>query len=226
MPPTTSTPSNKFTYSPLDPATCVILMIDHQSGLFQTVTDAALHDLRTNAMALAKVAALLNIPLITTASVPEGPNGPLMPEIQQVAPHAKFVPRTGEINAWHNQAFAEAVRASGRPNVVIAGVWTSVCVALPALSALSEGFKVYAVMDASGNLSPFATQITMTRLSHAGVEVIDTAAVCSELQRTWRRDDAPEFAKLIAAFCPHYGAAIEQHDEVMKSVLNPRGIKT
>jgi nicotinamidase-related amidase len=201
-------------------------MIDHQSGLFQTVTDISLHELRTNAMALAKVAALLNIPLITTSSVPEGPNGPLMPELQQVAPHAKFVPRTGEINAWHNQAFAEAVRASDRQNVIIAGVWTSVCVALPALSALSEGFKVYAVMDASGNLSSFSTQVTMTRLSNAGVEVIDTVGVCSELQRTWRREDAPEYARLYAAISPHYGAAVEQHDEVMKAVLNTRGVKT
>lgn len=224
MPPITASP-NKYTYTPLDPETCVILLIDHQSGLFQTVLDMPLQDLRTNVTTLAKVAALLNIPIITTSSVPEGPNGPLMPEIQLAAPHAKFVPRTGEINAWHNPAFAEAVRASGRKNVVIAGVWTSVCAALPALSALSEGFKVYVVMDASGNLCSFATQITMTRLSHAGVEVIDTAAVCSELQRTWRRDDAPEYAKIYSSMCPHYGAAVEQHDAVMRSVLSARDLK-
>lgn len=102
---------------------------------------------------------------------------------------------------------------------MICGVWTSVCVALPALSALAEGYKVYAVMDASGNLNSFATQVTMTRMAKAGVEVIDTAAVFSELQRSWLREDWGEYAKLYSALAPNYAAAIEQHTEAQKAAL-------
>jgi len=94
----------------MDPTDTVMLLLDHQTGLFQNVKDISIEDLRANTTALAKLAALINIPLIITASVPDGPNGPLMPEIQQVAPHAVYVPRKGEVNAWDNALFAKTVR--------------------------------------------------------------------------------------------------------------------
>src|SRR6267378_4396519 len=89
----------------IDPTDTLLLLLDHQSGLFQNVKDISVADLRANATALAKFAALINLPLIITASEPDGPNGPLMPEIQQVAPHAIYVPRKGEVNAWDNVLF-------------------------------------------------------------------------------------------------------------------------
>jgi len=88
----------------------VLLLIDHQSGLFQTVKDMEMTVLRANATTLAKVAALAKIPVITSASVPQGPNGPLIPEIHKYAPHAKYVARRGQINAWENPDFVAAVR--------------------------------------------------------------------------------------------------------------------
>ncbi|WET50687.1 hypothetical protein PYS58_06025 [Chryseobacterium indologenes] len=84
----------------INPEDCAVLLIDHQSGLFQVVKDVPVTELRTNAIALAKIAALYNMPVITTASEPWGPNGPLMPEIHEVAPHAEYIARDGEINAW------------------------------------------------------------------------------------------------------------------------------
>ena len=83
----------------LDPLDTVMLLLDHQSGLFQTVKDISVAELRANTIMLAKLATLLKIPVITTASEPNGPNGPLMPEIHQAAPQAVFVPRKGEVNA-------------------------------------------------------------------------------------------------------------------------------
>jgi len=100
----------------MDPTDTVMLLLDHQTGLFQNVKDISIEDLRANTTALAKLAALINIPLIITASVPDGPNGPLMPEIQQVAPHAVYVPRKGEVNAWDNALFAKTVRETGKEN--------------------------------------------------------------------------------------------------------------
>ena len=92
----------------------MILLLDHQAGLFQTVKDISVAELRANTTMLAKLATLLKIPVITTASEPNGPNGPLMPEIQQSAPHATFVPRKGEVNAWDNEAFVKTVRDTER----------------------------------------------------------------------------------------------------------------
>src|SRR5258705_3908862 len=111
----------------LDSTDTVFLLLDHQSGLFQNVKDISVAELRANTTALAKLATLCEIPVITTASVPDGPNGPLMPEIQEAAPHAVYVPRKGEVNAWDNALFVKTVRETGRTTLVIAGAWTSVC---------------------------------------------------------------------------------------------------
>ena len=105
----------------LDPSDTVILLLDHQAGLFQTVKDIPVADLRSNVVMLAKLAKLMKIPVITTASEPNGTNGPLMPEINQNAPHAVYVPRKGEVNAWDNEDFVKAVRATGRKTLLWRG---------------------------------------------------------------------------------------------------------
>src|SRR6185436_8377927 len=116
----------------------VLLLIDHQSGLFQTVKDMEMTVLRANATTLAKVASLAKIPVITSASVPEGPNGPLIPEIHRYAPHAQYIARKGQINAWDNPDFVAAVKATGRKTLIIAGTITSVCMAFPSISAVHD----------------------------------------------------------------------------------------
>jgi nicotinamidase-related amidase len=186
-----------------------ILLIDHQSGLFQTVKDIDVTSLRNNVTTLAKIAAIENIPVITTASEPNGPNGPLMPEIHKYAPHAVYVPRNGEINAWDTPAFVEAVKKTGKKKLIIGGVLTSVCVAFPSISAVTEGYEVFAVIDASGDMSPLSSQTTIARLSLAGVVPITTTAVCSEIQKTWNRQDALQFAEAYSAVMPNYQAVIE-----------------
>jgi nicotinamidase-related amidase len=103
----------------------VLLLLDHQSGLFQTVKDITVAELRANVSALARIATLLKIPVVTTASVPDGPNGPPMPEIAKLAPHAVYTPRQGEVNAWDNDLFVKTVRETGKKTLIMAGVWTS-----------------------------------------------------------------------------------------------------
>src|SRR6202051_2699594 len=98
------------------------------------------------------------------ASVPEGPNGPLIPEIHQNAPHAKYVARNGEINAWDSPDFVAAVKATGRKTLIIAGTITSVCMAFPAIAAVQDGYKVFVVIDASGTYSKMAEEITLARV--------------------------------------------------------------
>lgn len=204
----------------IDVNDAVMLLIDHQSGLFQTVGDMPMPELRQRAAALAKIASLANIPVITTASVPQGPNGPLIPEIHANAPHAQYVARKGEINAWHNQDFVNAVKATGRNTLIIAGTITSVCMAFPAISAVADGYKVFAVIDASGTYSKMAEEITLARVVQAGVVPMDTAAVASEIQRTWNRDDALEWAQVYTQIFPAYQLLIESYCKAQEVVTN------
>ena len=194
-----SAPANFNGQTPkIDPANAAMLLIDHQSGLFQTVKDMPMTELRANATTLAKVATLAKIPVITTASVPQGPNGPLIPEIHEAAPHAQYVARKGEINAWDNPEFVAAVKATGKKQLIIAGTITSVCMAFPSIAAVHDGYQVFA----------------------AGVVPMDTAAVCSEIQRTWNRDDAVQFAEAYSAVFPHYQLLIESYAKAQAVVNN------
>lgn len=194
-----------------DVSDVVFLLLDHQSGLFQTVKDISISELRANTTMLAKLATLLDIPVITTASEPNGPNGPLMPEIHENAPHALFVPRKGEVNAWDNEDFVDAVRKTGRKTLIMAGVWTSVCVMFPALDARAAGFDVYAVMDASGDPSEMVSRTTLARFAQAGVIPTSANAVLCEAHRTWARPEAAALAKLYGMVAPNYAAVAESY---------------
>lgn len=214
-----STPANFDGQKPvINPDDAVMLLIDHQSGLFQTVNDMPMPSLRAHAAALATMATLCKIPVITTASVPQGPNGPLIPEIHQNAPHAKYVARKGEINAWDNPEFVAAVKATGKKTLIIAGTITSVCMAFPAISAVQEGYRVFAVVDASGTYSKMAQEITLARVVQAGVVPMDTAAVAAELQKTWHRDDAMAWAEIYTKIFPEYQLLIESYGKAQEVI--------
>jgi nicotinamidase-related amidase len=200
----------------LDPTDTVILLLDHQSGLFQTVKDIAVADLRRNVEMIAKLATLLKIPVITTASEPNGTNGPLMPEIHQHAPHAVYVPRKGEVNVWDSEAFVEKVRSTGRKTLIMAGVWTSVCVMFPALDAQAAGFDVYAVIDASGDPTELTSRTTLARFVQGGVIPTSTNALLCELHRTWARPEAAELLKLYGLAAPNYAAVVESYQKAQE----------
>lgn len=198
----------------IDPNDAVMLLVDHQSGLFQLVKDIELPTLRNHVCALAKVSRLTRIPTFTTASVPDGPNGPLIPEIHQYNPEAVYIPRTGQINAWDNPKWVEAIEKTKRKTLLIAGTLTSVCMAFPTLSALVAGYKVFCIIDASGNWSTMATDLTTARITQAGAVPIDTYAVLCELMSTWNRPDAMEFAQvMVDHVVPPYRCLIESYDK-------------
>jgi nicotinamidase-related amidase len=202
----------------IDVKDTAMLLIDHQSGLFQVVEDIDVPRLKRNVVALAKAASLSKVPVITTASVPQGPNGPLIPEVHQAAPHAQYVARRGEINAFDNPDFVAAVEATGKKTLVIAGTITSVCLAFPSISAVAAGYKVFAVVDASGTVSKMASDLTLARLMQAGAVPIDTGAVLSELQGSWNRPDAQQWAEVYAEAWPHYRLLIESYTKAQEVV--------
>ena len=200
----------------INPADTVLLLLDHQAGLFQVVKDIEVAQLRANVTMLAKLGTLMKLPIITTASVPDGPNGPIMPEIQEAAPHAVYVPRRGEVNAWDNALFVKTVRETGRKTLIMAGVWTSVCVMFPALDAKAAGYNVYAVIDASGDPSEMASRTTVARFAQSGIVPTSANAVLCELQRTWNRADAADFAKLYGIVAPNYTAVGESYQRAQE----------
>jgi nicotinamidase-related amidase len=196
----------------LDPNDTVILLLDHQTGLLQTVKDVSPAEVRTNTIALTKIAELAGAPIIMTASEPNGPNGPLIEELQKLEESkAQYVGRKGEVSAWDNADFVKAVESTGRKTLVIAGIWTSVCVNFPALQAKADGYKVYFVTDASGDPSVMASQTTVARAVQGGIIPVTTNVVLCELQRTWNRPDAEKWGAIYAQIVPNYRAAIESY---------------
>ena len=142
-----------YKYNRLSKDHAAVLLVDHQAGLLSLVNDFAPDEFRNNVLALADTAKYFKLPTILTTSFENGPNGPLMPELKAMFPDAPFIPRPGQINAWDNEDFVKAVKATGRKQLIIAGVVTDVCVAFPALQAVEEGFDVFAVTDASGTFN-------------------------------------------------------------------------
>ena len=201
-----------------------LLLLDHQSGLFQTVKDITVAELRANVMALSRIATLLKLPVIKTASVPDGPNGPVMPEIAELAPHAVYVPRHGEVNAWDNDLFVKAVRDTGKKTLIMAGVWTSVCVMFPALDAKAAGFNVYAVVDASGDPSEMTSRTTLARFAQAEIVPTSTNAVICELHRTWNRPEAEEIANIYTVATPNYRAVMESYQNAKNAASGAIGV--
>src|SRR6476659_10071742 len=129
--------------------------------------------------------------------------------IAEFAPHARYVPRQGEVNAWDNEAYVKAVHETGKKTLIMAGVWTSVCVMFPTLDAKAAGFNVYAVMDASGDPTEMASRTTLARFTQAGIVPTSTNVVICELHRTWRRPEAAEIAEIYTVATPNYRAVME-----------------
>src|SRR5689334_4840943 len=136
-----------------NPSTSALLLIDHQVGTMQLIKNLSVELVRRNALALAKTAQLLGIPVVLTSSQEENIQGPLMPELQALLPieFENRVRREGTVNAWNDQHFVNAVRKTNRQHLIMAGVTTDVCLVFPAISAVREGYFVQAVMDASGS---------------------------------------------------------------------------
>lgn len=192
----------------LTPDNAALLMIDHQTGLFNGVTTQTPHEFRANIVGLAKLAKIFKLPTIITTSAENGPNGPVMSEITSLLPAAKIVSRPGEINAWDNREFTTAVETTGRKKLLVAGISTEVCVAFVALSAVRAGYDTYAVLDASGTWGSLVEDIAIRRMTQAGVKPTTVVACGAELQGDWRNPSAAEFGPFMAEILPFYSNVI------------------
>jgi len=196
------------------PDNAALLMIDHQSGISNGVADMSQTEFLNNVTALAKVGRMFELPTVITTSATDGPNGPLLGKVTEILPDAPVIHRPGQINAWDNDEFVAEVKKTGRQKLILAGVSTDVCLAFAAISAVNDGFDVYAVLDASGTWSPLVAQVAALRMMQAGVVPITWVAVAAELQSDWRNDTGPELAELMGTHLPFYGNVISSFTAV------------
>ena len=203
----------------IDPQNSTLIFIDHQPQMSFGVANIDRQTLKNNTVALAKAGKIFNVPVIYTSVETKSFSGYIWPELLAVHPDVKPIERTS-MNSWEDDAFVAAVKATGRKTLIIAGTITSVCMAFPAIAAVADGYKVFAVIDASGTYSKMAQEITLARVVQAGVVPMDTAAVASEIQRTWNREDAAEWAEVYTHIFPAYQLLIESYSKAQEVVKN------
>ncbi|SAK71226.1 isochorismatase hydrolase [Caballeronia hypogeia] len=158
----------------------VLLLVDHQVGLFTGVTDISTSELKHNLVALAKAARVLGIPVIVTATMPDGMWGPTIPELRAALPDVPVIVR-GTIDAWQDPAVQSAIKKTGRHQLLVAGVSTEICASLPALSAKADGYDSRVVIDASGTFSEAKKTAGLARLQMAGIPIVDYATAAVEM---------------------------------------------
>lgn len=185
----------------LDAKNTAFVLIDHQAGLMLYPHDIDPLKLRSNSIGLAKTAKLFGCPVILTAADrgPDGPIGPIIPEITSLFPDVQPIYRT-KINSWHEPAIREAIESTGCKQLVFAGITSDFCSGLPAKSAAAAGFYSYLVMDASGNLDTTSMQASLANLTQAGVKVTNWLTIATELLADWK---SPHAAGLLAIYREH-----------------------
>lgn len=197
-------------YVRLDKDNAAVLLVDHQAGLLSLVRDIEPDKFKNNVLALADLAKYFKLPTILTTSFESGPNGPMVPELKELFPDAPYIPRPGQINAWDNEDFVKAIKATGKKQLIIAGVVTDVCVAFPTLSAIAEGFEVFVVTDSSGTFNTTVQQAAWARMSAAGAQLMNWFSVACELQGDWR-NDMEGLANLLSNRLPNYRNLINSY---------------
>ena len=165
----------------------VMLLIDHQVGTMGWAKSLPFEELKRNALMLAKAAAILKMPTVLTSSMEEHAQGPLLSELQDILPKefAARIKRVGIVNSMDDENFAAAVRASGRQNIIIAGVTNDVCTVYPALSLVLEGYSVQVVADAGASPTRFADDMALRRMEKNGVTLTSTNQLIAELAGNW-----------------------------------------
>lgn len=184
MPTATAAPGKTL----LDPQDHTLILIDHQSQMAFATKSIDAITLRNNAALVASAAASFGVATIVTSVAEKSFSGPVFDEIKRAFPDADVVDRT-TMNTWEDPRIAAKVNALGRPRIVLAGLWTSVCIVGPALSALDQGFEVHVIADACGDVSDEAHECAMQRMVQAGARPMTALQYLLELQRDWARGE-------------------------------------
>jgi len=193
----------------LDPTQAVIALIDHEPQMFFGVESDCRNSVLNSVVGLAETAKAFGVPVILSTVEANTFSGPLVSKVQNVFPDIVPIDRT-TLNAWEDTNFKKAVKKTGRKKLLLAGLWTEVCVTFPALSAIEDGYEVYVVADASAGSSKQAHQIALQRLVQAGAIPITWQATLLELQRDWANKDTYQaVTTVIKQYGGAYGLGME-----------------
>jgi nicotinamidase-related amidase len=203
---TDATPSERL----LTRENCAITFIDHQPEMVLGVNSIGIERLRNNVEGLAKTAAAYDIPVVLSTIGKES-NGPLFEEIRDVFPDEDVIDRTNT-NSWEDEAYVEAIEETGRDRLVMAGLWTEVCVCFAGLSAQEAGYDVYAVTDASGGRTNADHERAIQRMVQAGITPVTWAQVLYEIQRDWAADGARDAHQISIDHAGDFGMAVAFED--------------
>ena len=200
-----------MTFERFTAADSALLLVDHQVGTMQLIKNIDRALAAKQSIALAKMAKIVDMPVVITSSQEDHAHGPILPEIAEILPaaHAARVKRPGVVNAWAYPDFRNAVLATGRKNLIMAGVTTDVCLIFPAIDAALEGFAVQAVLDASGSPSDLSEEFSRQRMHDAGVVLTVTNTLMAEIAGDWSTPAGQQLITLLFTdVFPALGAGI------------------
>lgn len=195
----------------LSPDNHTLVLIDFEGQMAFATKSISITELRTNVAIISGASKIFNVPTIVTTVAEESFSGPVFPEIEEFYPQATsgYIDRTS-MNTWEDEAAYKAITGTNKKKIVLAGLWTAVCIVGPALSALSEGYEVYAITDACGDVSTEAHERAVQRMVHEGVKPITSVQYLLELQRDWARQETyVAVTNLMKKYGAGYGLGIQ-----------------
>ena len=201
----------------LTPGNHTLVLIDYEGQMAFATKSITTGELRDNVGIIAGGSKIFNVPTVVTTVAEKSFSGPVFPEVTEFYPNkSSYIDRTS-MNTWEDEKAHEAIVGKGKKKIVLAGLWTEVCIVGPALSALSEGYEVYVITDASGGVSNEAHQMAIQRMIQAGVQPMSATQYVLELQRDWARQET--YAAVTTLFKKYggaYGLGILYGHEMLK----------
>jgi nicotinamidase-related amidase len=202
----------------LTPTNHALVLIDFEGQMAFATKSIAMTELRTNVAIICGASKIFNVPTVVTTVAEESFSGPVFPEIEEFYPQATsgYLERTS-MNTWEDEAAYQAIKGKDKQKIVLAGLWTGVCIVGPALSAMAEGYEVYVIADACGDVSPEAHERAMQRMIHAGVRPVTSVQYLLELQRDWARQETyVAVTDLMKKYGASYGLGIQYAHHMVK----------
>lgn len=193
----------------LTPDNCVVTLIDLQPQMLFGVANFDRQTVINNNLVLAKAARVFDVPMVLSTVETKSFSGNFWPQVQAVFPDHKPVERTS-MNSWDDKNFVAAIEKTGKKKIVLAGLWTETCVALPTIQAITDGYEVYVVEDCCGDVTQLAHDNAMKRMIQAGAKPVTALSVMLEWQRDWaERDTYDAVMDIVKTHCGAYGVGVE-----------------
>jgi nicotinamidase-related amidase len=202
----------------LDPTNHTLVLVDYESQMAFAVGSIPIDQLRNNTALVAGASKIFKVPTVVTTVAEKSFSGPVFPEIEQFYPKAtsNYIDRTS-MNTWEDVAAHKAITGKGKKKIVFGGLWTSVCIVGPTLSAISEGYDVYVITDASGDVSKEAHEMAVNRMVQAGAHPITSLQYLLELQRDWARQETyAAVTDLVKKYGGAYGIGVQYAHDMLK----------